>query len=186
MNTTYFNLTMTAEQMKKTFKRLALQWHPDICKDENATRIMQEINAAFAWFYARVSAKETYENKTAENPDRDYSKYTTQAYIDSLESMINWIYSENIDRIPSITLELIGVFVWIAGVKPEDKDIREKIKVVGFQGSFKINDAEESIYMWKWTPEIRRFNGEHNIDTIRKHYGSINYKRSGSSRKQLG
>jgi len=175
-------MRMSADEMKKTYKQLALTWHPDICKDVNATRIMQEINEAFSYLYARVSSREVYETKSTENPERDYSKYTSQAYIDSLEAMINWIYSNNIDRVESITVEIIGVFIWIAGIKPEDKDIREKIKAEGFQGSWKHTDLAESVYMWKWTPEIRRFSGEDNIDKIRKHYGSSNQKRSGYKR----
>jgi len=181
----YFNARMTAAQMKASYKDLVKQYHPDI-NHGISDEFIKAINNEFSYMYARAASKEVYETKSTENPSKDYTRYTSQAYIDSLESMINWIYSNNIDRIPSITLEIIGVFIWISGVKAEDREIREQIKSVGFQGSFKVQDNGESIYMWKWTPEIRRFNGEHNIDTIRKHYGTMNYKRSGNTQKRLG
>ena len=37
----------TIEELKKEYKTLCKQYHPDICKQENATEIMQEINAEY-------------------------------------------------------------------------------------------------------------------------------------------
>ncbi len=37
----------TIEELKKEYKTLCKKYHPDICKQENATEIMQEINAEY-------------------------------------------------------------------------------------------------------------------------------------------
>ena len=37
----------TIEELKKEYKTLCKQYHPDICTLENATEIMQEINAEY-------------------------------------------------------------------------------------------------------------------------------------------
>jgi hypothetical protein len=176
----YFTARMTAQEMKNEYRNLAKKYHPDLGGD---TKTMQEINSQFAYQYARTASKEAYESKTQQSPDKDYSKYQNDRYINDLEKMIAWIYDNNIDRIQSITVELIGVFIWIGGIRVEDKEVRERIKDVGFQGSWKITDEGDKAYMWKWTPEIKRFKAEDNIDTIRRNYGSQDKKRY---QKQIG
>ena len=37
----------TIEELKKEYKTLCKKYHPDICKQENATEIMQEINSEY-------------------------------------------------------------------------------------------------------------------------------------------
>lgn len=37
----------TMEQLKKAYRRLVMQWHPDICKKENAEEMFIRIHAAY-------------------------------------------------------------------------------------------------------------------------------------------
>jgi len=156
--------------------------HPDVCKElslEDATRKMQQINAEFAFWYARAASSEVKDRKVNENPNkREYyeTHYTSATYIDSLEAMIKWILDEGIDYINGISVDIVGVFIWIAGIRYEDADIRAKVKAVGFQGSWKYHDNGDREYMWKWTPEIRRFGSNDNIDDIKRKYGSESVK----------
>ena len=182
----YFNGSMTAETMKKLHRKLVMQYHPYLNKNVDI-RIIQTINAEYSYWYARAASEEVYTRKSEENPDKQeyyQNRYRSREYIDSLENMINWILNNNIDGIDGITVELIGVFIWIGGIKPEDVEIRAKIKNVGFQGSWKIDGADK-VYMWKWTPEIKRFNSEPDINKIRARYDSQDIKRKKNTQKRL-
>lgn len=189
VSTKFFNGSMTAADMKASYKTLAKKNHPDLGGD---LETMKLINAEYAYWYATVSVRETRETKINDKPEsREYYEgYYTQEFIDSLEKMIGWIYNNNIDRIAGLTVEIIGVFVWIGGVTAEMKETQFLIKSVGFKGSWKVFDDGHKAFMWKWTHEIRRFGSEKNFDTISRKYGSADVKRSGyssnNSRKQIG
>lgn len=182
VTTQYFNRSMTSEAMKALYKKLVKQYHPDI-NHGISDEFIKAINNEFSYWYARAASSEVYEKKSGENPQKDYSKYTTQAYIDSLEQMIAWIYSNNIDRLPGLDVDLVGVFIWISGISYEMVEARNLVKGVGFQGAWKYHDDGSKEYMWKYTPEIKRFAANPNIDDIKRKYGSVSYKRSGN--KQL-
>ena len=188
VSTKFFNPNMSAADMKALYKTLAKQNHPDLGGD---LETMKLINAEYAYWYARSSVKETRETKTADKPESAdyYTNYYNDEFINSLEKMIAWIYNNNVDRIQGLTVEIIGVFVWIGGVTAEMRETQFLIKSVGFKGSWKVFDDGHKAFMWKWTHEIRRFGSEKNFDTISRKYGSTDVKRSGyasNSRKQIG
>src|SRR5262249_30982825 len=37
----------TPEEIKKAYRRLSLQWHPDVCQEENAADMFRSINEAY-------------------------------------------------------------------------------------------------------------------------------------------
>lgn len=189
ITTQYFNGRMTSAQMKKLRRDLSLTWHPDVCSDPNATKIMQQINAEFAYWYARAASEDVYQEKTAkaasEGKTWDYSKYRKAEYHESLESMINWFFNNGLDRIDTLNADIVGVFIWIGGIKAEDKELRELVKSVGFQGGYKYHDDGTREYMWKWTYEIKRFAANPNIDDIKRRYGSEDV-RNRRQYKQMG
>jgi curved DNA-binding protein CbpA len=183
MNTQYFNPRMTAEEMKIAYRTLVKQYHPDLNKGIDDSFIKQ-INNEYSFWYARVASKEIYNQKTSADPSKDYSKYQSDVFIQSLEDMIREIYSRNLDQIYGITIELMGVFIWIAGIGVEDEEVRNIVKSLGFNGAYKYHNDGTRTYMWKWTYELRRFKADPNIDRIRERYGSQNIKR-GSTQKRL-
>lgn len=42
------SLTATWEQIKKTFRKLALKWHPDVCKEKDAESKFKRFRAAYS------------------------------------------------------------------------------------------------------------------------------------------
>lgn len=196
MNTVYFNPRMTAEKMqalmddlKSKFRKLIQKYHPDInpnvtpddlkyFKEQN--NIYDQQRREFAYWYARAATEYVREKKKDEHKDNQkkteyYENHYDRVYIDSLEKMLYWLYEQDIDLIDGIVVELIGVFIWIGGVKPEHRNVINKIKSVGFQGSWKKdekNGEETKVFMWKWTPKIARFDSEEDMRKIRGHYGS--------------
>lgn len=180
--TTFFNRTMTAEAMKANYRSLVKIHHPDLGGN---TEVMKQLNAEFSYWYARAASEEVYTRKSDENPDKDYSKYRNSEYIQSLEAMINWLLANNLDCFTGVEIDLVGVFIWISGITFEQTEARAIVKEVGFQGSYKYHDNGDREYMWKWTPEIKRFAANPNIDSIKRTYGSFNQNRKGSTYKQL-
>lgn len=51
----YFKPGLTKEELKKEYKLLARKYHPDVCKDKDATKIMQEINDEFDKYFVAAS-----------------------------------------------------------------------------------------------------------------------------------
>lgn len=192
ISTKFFNGRMTADEMKKLYRKLALEWHPDINHAPNALEMMKLINAEFSYWYARAATEQVKEEKSQNNPGKKeyYSQHYSYEFIENLEKMIQWIYDNNIDRMPGLTVDVVGVFIWIAGITPEMNEERAKVKAVGFQGGYKWHDDGSKEYMWKWTPEIKRFKSNPNIDDIKRTYGSERKNRSdykpASTPRQLG
>jgi hypothetical protein len=184
ITTQFFNARMTAENMKAEYKKLVKIYHPDLHPGIDDITI-KTINNEFSYWYARAASEEVYTRKTDEQPDKDYSKYRNSEYISNLEAMINWLLANNLDRFTGVEIDLVGVFIWISGITYDQAEARAIVKGVGFQGSYKHHDDGSKEYMWKWTPEIRRFAANPNIDSIKRTYGSYNQNRKGSTRKQL-
>ena len=58
----------TPEELKRAWRALQLQWHPDRCKEEGAARRFAEINAAYA-AVGNIEARRSYdEGRTRAEP----------------------------------------------------------------------------------------------------------------------
>ena len=186
VTTQFFNRNQTAEQMKSLYRDLVKQYHPDL-HPSISDETIKSINNEFSYWYSRAASSEVYERKTSEQPDKDYSKYQDRVYVESLQAMINEILNRNLDRTPGIEIDVVGVFIWISGITFDCAEQRAIVKALGFQGSYKYHDDGSRTYMWKWTPEIKRFASNPNIDDIKRTYGAERVQRTQKtySRKQL-
>ena len=59
MNLKWFTSGLTKEQLANEYRYLAKTWHPDICKDPNATKFMAEINAEYDKYFEITRFAET-------------------------------------------------------------------------------------------------------------------------------
>ena len=50
----YFRQGLTKEELTAEYRRLAKQYHPDVCKDANATEIMTAINAEYDTYFVTI------------------------------------------------------------------------------------------------------------------------------------
>lgn len=173
---------MHHDDMKLAFKRLIKIHHPDLGGD---TATCQLLNAEFAYWYARAATEHVKAEKTESATDDKkreyYQNHYSVKFAESLEELIRNIYATNIDLLDGIEIDLIGVFVWIRGIKATDKDVQTTIKSLGFTGGFKRHDDGTSEYMWKCTPMLRRFGADPNIDNIERKYGKENKNRRASN-----
>lgn len=115
----YFKDCKTLEDLKKEYKKLAMKFHPDICKDENATEIMQAINNEYDQLFIRLKDIHNSEEKNA-------NRQTTETP-EVFRNIINIIIT-----MENVKIELIGSWLWITGSTYQYKDT---LKELGFQWS---------------------------------------------------
>lgn len=159
----YFENVNTLEELKKAYRRLAKENHPD-CGGDTAT--MQKINAEYARLFEIL--KEQHNNAA------DEYRQTTEAP----EEFINII--EALLKLHGLEVELCGSWLWIGGNTKEHKDA---LKVAGCRWS-----SNKKLWYWHHPEEGRRWHkGNRTMGEIRTKYGSQTFKsgRESSNYEQL-
>lgn len=157
----YFSDCQTIEQIKKRYRQLAQQFHPDHNRtgtDTNA--IMTKINLQY----------EAFKNKTFTGYNHETKKEYTQTF-DPFDG-----YREIIDKLinlEGITIELCGTWLWVTGVKKEDKEKQAILKELDFTYS-----GKKCAWYWKPGTYRKKSKRELNLDEIRNLYGSEKVNRT--------
>lgn len=159
----FFAKCDTLEQLKAEYKRLAMRYHPD--RDGGDEETMKAVNAEYddvfdglkSWH--RNAKGERYEKATNEAPHE---------FRDLIEKLI---------RIPNITIEIIGSFVWVSGDTKSNKDA---IKALGFKWHAKKA-------MWYLSPPgyKRKTRRNMSMDEIRDSFGVSYTAETGSTSNPL-
>lgn len=149
ITTKFFKDIETLEDLKKQYRTLALQNHPDRGGDPEAMKL---INAEYDSLFAKV--KDTHKNKDGEV----YTKKNTETAAE---------FKDIIDKLIKMTgleVEIIGCFIWVSG---DTKPHKDSLKAMGFRWHSKKK-------MWYKSPEGYKRYGkkEYNIDEIRGMYGT--------------
>ena len=100
----------TIDEVKKMYKKLAFQFHPDITKDDGEN--MKTINNEYEQVLKTIVVKST--GKMGYKLD--------QEFIDIIDALIK-LHMKNID------VEILGYFVWIGG---ETKPYKDDLRKLGF------------------------------------------------------
>lgn len=145
----YFANIKTLEELKKEYKRLALENHPDRGGD---VEVMKAINAEYDIMFNKV--KDIHVNAKGET----YTKENTEApseFKDIIDKLI---------RMEGLEIEIIGCFIWLSGNTKAHKD---NIKALGF----KWHSTKK---MWYKAPEDYRKKSKkkYSIEEIRDMYGT--------------
>lgn len=147
----WFKDCTTIEEVKKQYKKLAFQYHPDITK-QDTTVIMAEINSEYekaAAKYKNVhknAAGETYEKETAD---------TAAEFKDIIEKVIHF---------QGVVIEVCGAWLWISG---NTKEYKAQLKELKFKWS-----PNKAAWYYHNEPYKKRRNGKTTLDEIREMYGS--------------
>jgi hypothetical protein len=144
MKTNYFSNCKTLDEVKKLYKQLALQHHPD--RPNGKLVIMQRINQE----YESIMKNPRYQfQQQDEDVRNDYVRFP---------EIINQIIHLN------ITIEICGNWIWLSG---NTKRYSKQLKEIGFFYSPKKQ-------MWYWRPSGWESNNHKpwDINTIRQRYGS--------------
>lgn len=115
-NTHYFANITTLEELKKQYRKLALQYHPD--KPTGDTEIFKAINKEYHELFELV--KDTHKTKDGKTYNKTVNEKASD-FIDLINKLI---------KLYGIHIEVIGSFVWVSG---ETKPHKETLKELGFR-----------------------------------------------------
>lgn len=145
----YFNNPQTIEQLKKQYKKLAMQYHPD--RGGNA-EIMKLINSEYDELFKRLRGiHQTADGKTYE--------YRAKNDIDEFKDIINQIIT-----LDNVNIEIIGSWLWLTGITYPHRELLKKLK-------FRFSRSKQA---WYYHDEYYKKTRKKcfSLDEIRDLYGS--------------
>lgn len=111
----YFNLPIkTKEELRKQYRDLAKEYHPDINNSPEATKAMQFVNAEYDFLLSAI----------LNNQDLGTDARDEEIRID--EALRTFI--DQVVIIPGINIEIIGTWVWVTG---NTYPVKEALKAIG-------------------------------------------------------
>lgn len=145
----YFKGVNSIESLKKQYRKLAKQYHPDNNHETDTTEIMKVINREYEELFKKY--KDIHINADGET----YTKATTEQSDDFI-NIINSIINYNID------IEIIGSWVWCFN----SYEYRQQLKNLGFKYA-----ASKKAWVWH-SDEYKPRRSKKSLDEIRTTYGS--------------
>ena len=151
----WFTNCKTIDEVKKMYRKLAMQFHPDIIKGDG--KEMKSINLEYELIFKAIekgftqTQKQTY-NKQGHSVDDGYREMILK-----------------ILHIPGIIIEICGSWVWVSG---ETKPVKDQLKAAGYYWAAKK-------LQWYWRPEQYKASKSRksmSMDYIRDKYGSETIK----------
>lgn len=142
----YFASCKSLEQLKKEYRRLAMQYHPDRGGD---LRIMQAINADYD------KAFQALKNAHNANPNAKPINETPEEFRAAISKIIN---------LPGLVIELCGSWVWVSG---ETMTHREALKAAGYRWA-----PKKRMWYWRSDKDASHSRKTQSMDYIREKYGS--------------
>ena len=150
----YFTNCKTAEELKKEYRRLAKELHPDLGGDTEEFKVMQN---EFEKMWERL--KNVHKNSEGET----YTKESTE----TAEEFIHII--EVLTPLKDILVEICGSWVWVSGNTKEHKEILKELK-------FKYAHKKQAWY-YHTEPYKKKGKRELTLDEIRDMFGSHSYQK---------
>lgn len=151
MNTYFKPIPQTSEELKKLYRTLAMEHHPDRGGNDE---VMKAINNEFDELYKKL--KDIHTTATGETyTAKKESTETAQAWRETLGAIIH---------LEGVIIEIVGSFIWLTGNTYIHKDI---IKSQGFKFSSKK-------VAWYKAPENykKSSNKQFTLDELKNLFGS--------------
>lgn len=149
----YFTNCKTAEELKKEYRTLAKQLHPDLGGDTEEFKIMQN---EFEAMWERL--KNVHTNSKGET----YTKETTE----TLKDFIHII--DVLTKLNGIEVEICGSWIWVSGNTKEHKEVLKGLK-------FHYANKKQAWY-YHTEPYKKKSKRELTLNEIRDMFGSQKYK----------
>ncbi|MBN8857062.1 MAG: J domain-containing protein [Sphingobacteriales bacterium] len=142
----YFNGCNTIDEVKKLYKRLAMENHPD--RGGN-TATMQAINTEYAFACAKLA-----KGAGLSDDEADAEIRLSEEYRQVIEKIIT---------LPGIVIEIVGNWIWVTG---NTRPVKDRLKDAGFY--FASKKAA-----WYYRNEAFKTRGKGApLEEIRAKYGS--------------
>jgi hypothetical protein len=151
----YFKGASSLDELKKLYRKLALENHPDKGGD---VLIMQTINKEYEEAFKRVSRIENRRNPQADF-DIDFEWEQEQGFVDLVNRIIG---------LDAIQIEIVGKWIWVTG---STYPVKAELKAAGCFWASKKK-------CWFWRPEEHKSANRKDLslDQIREKYGSQTIK----------
>lgn len=164
----FFQNCYTLDEVKKLYRDLAKQWHPD--KGGN-TQVMQEINTEYIKAIAYVARIEkNYKGQDRTETEIETEILQAEAYREAVNKIIH---------LQGIKIELVGCWLWVTGDTKQHADIL-KAQPQKFTWAKKRSDYSAWFFRtneYKVTNRGQRMS----MDAIRNKYGSTEVKQDDSN-----
>lgn len=158
----YFTNCKTAEALKKEYRKLAKQLHPDLGGNEEEFKAMQN---KFEKMWKHLK------NIHTNSEGKTYTKETTEApqeFIHIIDVLTN---------LKGIEVEICGSWIWVSGNTREHKEVLKNLK-------FRYAPKKQSWY-YHTEPYRKKSKRELTLDEIRDIFGSHQYKAKGKKELAL-
>ena len=154
----WFKDVVTLDELRALYRKLAVRYHPDNGGQEDA---IKEINAEYDILFKKM--KHDYEQKAA---CKDASEKQKQQYDWQKDRQIREMVMQ-LSRFENITVEVIGVWIWVSDCYP----YRKELKSLGFRW------ARQKQMWYIHFDDHHRFGAKPaSMSYIRAKYGSVEVK----------
>lgn len=149
----YFENCKSIEELKKEYRRLVVQNHPD---NGGSLEVMKTINAEYEKAFDRLK---DIHNEAAKAEGKKEMHETSGQFMEIINQIIFF---------EGITIELCGAWVWVSG---NTKEYKEQFKALGFRWA-----SKKKMWYWRNEEDATRSRGKYTMDQIRDKFGSETYQ----------
>lgn len=160
----YFEGCKTAEDVKKIYKKLARELHPDCNPDRDTTADFQKMNMQYEKAWERC--KNYHTNAQGETYEKQNDTSAAE-YADLINTLIH---------IPEIVIELIGSWVWVSGNTFPAKKILKSL-------DFKYSKLKKAWYYHE-ADYHKKSKKNFTLDDIRKMYHTTAFEKGEKEKEE--
>lgn len=155
----YFSNCKSIEDIKKLYKQLCKQYHPDLNKDDT-TEIMKQINAEYETAFNRF--KNIHESADDNTKTYTSSKETSETAAEFM------VIINKLIVLDGIQIDLIHRWIWLSG---NTYPYKETIKALGFKWC-----SNKKMWAYHKAEDATHSRSKMTIDDIKNKYGCETFK----------
>lgn len=148
----YFDLVTTLEELKKEYRKLCFELHPDRNLDRDTTAEFQKMQAEYEKKFAEV--KNVFKNANGET----YTKENNETPEEFEEIISKVIFMQGVD------IDIVGTWIWLSG---NTKEYKEIIKDLKFRWS-----KNKSAWYYHTGTYFKKSKNDYSLDELKEMFGS--------------
>ena len=158
----YFNNVSTLEELRRQYKELLKQYHPD--NPQGSTEATQEINAEYDTLFKLLKDKhESKSDNTADSTAHKQTNYNANMYDWENDKTLREVL-QKIINFDGIEIEIVGAWLWVSG---NTYSYKKELKEIGFKWA-----SQKKMWYWKSEAYQKKSHKSLSMDDIRNYYGS--------------